>query len=313
MKAWLVILLVLFQGQQTISNEFPSFKEYVALFNKNYSLNLRSLRQQVYETNLKQIQEHNNNPIHTWKMGVNAFTDLSWDEFWSSRQGIRTSSRNLFEDWDENITNRIETRSNPPSLNWSNYLNPVQDQGQCGSCWAFASVTAIESAFAIQTRLLYNLSEQQVVDCTRTAFGCNGGWMHNAYQYARSTKLCSVVSYPYQAQQNQCRQMQCRGYVKVRRTTPFYGEKNLLNAVSQQPIAIAIGISPDFQHYKSGVFNGSCSNRPNHAVVVVGYTPTEWIIQNSWGTTWGEKGWMRIVKDRKLCGIGNYRSDILSF
>ena len=137
--------------------------------------------------------------------------------------------------------------------------------------------------------------------------------MHFVYQYATQNSLCTAVSYPYQAQQTQCRQRQCNGRLKLKKTQSFSGEQNLAIAVAQQPVAVALGVNPAFQHYKSGVFDAPCPLSANHAVVVAGYTLTEWLIQNSWGTTWGEQGWIRIIRNKGMCGIGRYRSDLLFF
>jgi len=289
------------------SEILPSFEEYIQEYNKSYPRDLLSNRRQIYDSNIEEIQAHNNNPLHTWKMGVNEYTDQNWEEFWDSRRislGFRS----------EGINEDIISRSLPQSVSWKRYLNPVIDQGKCGSCWAFAAVTAVEGSYAVQTRLLYNLSEQQIVDCADRKYGnygCRGGWMHNAYSYMTKNSICSVREYPYVEKQTRCRK--CKGIIRLRRFTRFTGESNLLNAVSQQPIAVALGVGSDFKQYKSGLFTGSCSSRAQHAVVIIGYTPTEWIIQNSWGKSWGEDGFMRIPRGIQKCGIGLYQSNLLFF
>lgn len=295
--------------------EFPSFEEYLKLYNKSYSSrDLFQVRKQIYEQNLQDIQEHNKNPIHQWKMGVNAYTDLTWEEFWQPRKLFNTRNE-PFDTFDsEEWISPIRPIDIPQSKNWSAYVNPVGDQGKCGSCWAFAATTAMESALAIQTRLLYKLSVQQLVDCSRQFlnYGCNGGWMHRAYQYARLNGICSQARYPYTGQDGTCNLGNCARITRVLTMKPFLGESKLADAVSQQPIAVAIGVSPSFKHYQSGVYDGPCSTSAQHAVVVIGYTPDAWLIHNSWGTTWGEFGRMRMVRGKRMCSIGSYRSDLIT-
>lgn len=289
------------------SEFIPTFEEYIQLYNKSYIRDI-SIRKQIYESNILEIQRHNSNPLYNWKMGVNAYTDQTWNEFWTSR-GITQSFRN-----EEQIEEIPIIRSLPETISWKRYLNPVSNQGSCGSCWAFAAVTALEGAYAVKTGLLYNLSEQQLVDCAGIKYGnygCRGGWMHNAYNYIIRNKLCSAKTYPYTGIQNICNR--CTGLIGLKGFTTFTGESNLLKAVSQQPVAVALGISPEFKQYKLGIFDGSCSKSAQHAVVIIGYTKTEWIIQNSWGVSWGEEGFIRIPRNRQVCGIGLYRSSFLNF
>lgn len=291
----------------------PTFEEYILLFNKSYSRDLFHTRKQVYEQNLQTIEQHNTNPISKWKMGVNAYTDLAWQEFWEPRElsSVRSEQAEAFEPLVYDFPRPLTI---PTSKNWSAYVNPVSDQGKCGSCWAFAATTVMESTLAIRSRLLYKLSVQQFIDCSRRFlnYGCNGGWMHRAYQYARLNGICTQARYPYTAREGTCSLGNCTRIIKVQSMRPFFGESKLVEAVAQQPIAVAIGIDPSFQHYKSGVYDGPCSSSANHAVVVIGYTPKIWWIHNSWGNTWGEFGRMRMVRGKRLCGIGLYRSDLIT-
>ncbi|KAK2175530.1 hypothetical protein NP493_721g03031 [Ridgeia piscesae] len=193
-----------------------------------------------------------------------------------------------------------------------------EEEKYCSACWAFATIGSLEGQLFRKTGRLVTLSEQNLIDCSRTYGnrGCDGGWMNYAYNYVYAHGV--TRPYPYEARSTVCRHKaskvgtRCRGYKLVQRS-----EKALQEAVaSVGPIAVAIDASrSSFRYYKSGVLSDPrCSKRhANHAMLVVGYGTHKgrkyWLLKNSWGTSWGLKGYVMLARDSKnTCGIANYAS-----
>uniref|UniRef100_A0A672Q4G1 Cathepsin 12 n=1 Tax=Sinocyclocheilus grahami TaxID=75366 RepID=A0A672Q4G1_SINGR len=186
-------------------------------------------------------------------------------------------------------------------------LTNVDYRGYCGSCWAFSTTGAIEGQMFKKTGRLVSLSEQQLVDCSRSygTYGCSGAWMANAYDYVIHRGLESSDTYPYTSV------VSGLGHL----TFSSSHEQALADAVATiGPITVAIDADhPSFLFYSSGIYKEyNCNpNNLNHAVLVVGYGSEEgkdyWIIKNSWGTGWGEGGYMRMIRNgRNTCGIASY-------
>ena len=98
-------------------------------------------------------------------------------------------------------------------FSWNNteYLSPVKNQGRCGSCWAFASTNALEAYMRSQNYTVDRLSEQELVDCSWQNYGCNGGFMHKAYDFViENGGLVSDADYPYKAVTNKCNVCKCK-------------------------------------------------------------------------------------------------------
>jgi len=207
----------------------------------------------------------------------------------------------------------------------------VKDQGGCGSCWTFSATGSMEGAHAFAGYPIISLSEQLIVDCAETNhLGCSGGWMDWAFQYVIGPKNGSQTefSYPYLATDgHSCNfnysevRAQFSGYVDV---DPG-NETALTYAAAARPgVAVAIDAStPSFAAYKSGVFSDpTCQNGVDdldHAVLVVGYGVDEtsgkeyYLVKNSWGTNWGETGYIRMSRNNNNnCGIATKPSYILS-
>jgi C1A family cysteine protease len=187
-------------------------------------------------------------------------------------------------------------------------VTPVKDQGPCGSCWTFSSSGALEGAWQIASGNLVSISEQQLVDCAKEGGldGCHGGIMDPAFTYLEGHAVCTEDSYPYIKAQDACAQEACAadipmGAIVGFKDVPADDTKALMEAVAQQPVSTAVQAGQSaFQMYKSGVLTSDCTANVDHAVLIVGYGTEDgvdyWKIKNSWGSAWGENGFIRLAR-----------------
>mgnify|MGYP001341459584 CR=1 FL=1 len=295
------------------------FIDYQEQFNKQYSVT-------EIEDKFINFIDNYNKIIENDQFSINQFMDLSEEQFkeevhlgcFLSEQDYHQSifGCDSFEDNDDAII--------PDSIDWRTLgaVTPVKNQGSCGSCWTFSATGAMEGAFQINTGELVSLSEQQFVDCVD--HGCFGGLMDDAFEYAEKNNLCSEDDLPYTAKSGTCDDSSsssedvCDSGLILSSCVdiPSGNETALKVAVSRGPVSVAIEADTSvFQLYSNGIITSdSCGTNLDHGVLVVGYGEEDgnlyWLVKNSWGSTWGDEGYVRIgrtddptVLGDGVCGI----------
>ncbi|KAF1314639.1 Cruzipain, partial [Globisporangium splendens] len=203
------------------------------------------------------------------------------------------------------------------TLDWttSGCVAGVKDQGNCGSCWAFSSVGALESANCLKNGALQLFSEQQVTSCDPTSSGCDGGWPLWALQYIKSKgSICTAASYPYKSgttgTTGTCSTSSCTAKTLSISsvTTVSSSETALITAITKQPVAVAVAAgNTAWKQYTSGVVSSCSTSALDHAVLAVGYDATSFKLKNQWGTSWGNSGFINLKRNgaSSACSIIN--------
>jgi len=253
-----------------------------------------------------------------YKLGLNQFAHLTLIEFTALHLGYAKTKFNVPS---KNTTGKVCDNKGPltapDEIDWDvqGKVTKVKNQGRCGSCWAFSATGAIESVLALTTGELDELSEQQLVDCS-TAYGnqgCNGGEMYKAFNYVADHGIVLETDYPYTAVDGKCNipanatTFLISGYRNVTANT----SDALKSAVAKNPVSVGVqAASSVFQLYKSGVLTGDgCGIELDHGVLAVGYGTLNgtafWRVKNSWGPSWGNKGYILIERREGpgTCGI----------
>lgn len=300
--------------------EWEQFKSsYAKVYSEVYDSSLlggsneEQVRYEIFRSNLDLIRTTNAKNL-TYKLGVNEFADMTAEEFFSGHTGLQASRG--FDGLPHLGTHEHSGRELPSEIDWEaeGKVTGAKNQGQCGACWAFSATGALEGAWAIETGELLSLSEQQLVDCEHVDDNCQGGLMDHAFAYAERFPLCTESSYKYEHKFGTCRKS-CKVGIAKGSVTGFKdvqdSERSLMDALVKQPVSVAIeGDKREFQLYKSGVLNGVCGTKVNHGVLAVGYGTLNgepyWKVKNSWGSSWGENGFVKILRSQTRpgeCGI----------
>lgn len=335
-------------------NDEIAWAEFKQTFGKHYASKPEELaRKKIFLDNKHFIDNHNLAKSElTFTSGINRLSDMSTEEInrklngFKFPKGFKESIDQLPGDSDGLPSDNLEGSSSDFDLKtlWISYnvtgsqilgapnerryldwrqkgiVTGVKDQGACGSCWAFATIGALEGIIATRGRKML-LSEQNLVDCSTSYgnHGCQGGMTDLAFRYVRDNGIMASRDYRYTGKNEKCKFDPNNSVLKIRGSTrlPKGNESVLRFALSLAgPIPVAVDAShKSFHTYKSGIYNDNlCSSAMkdmNHAVLLVGFGTDPlgrdyWIIKNSWGTSWGERGYMRVARKHNICGVSNY-------
>jgi C1A family cysteine protease len=189
-------------------------------------------------------------------------------------------------------------------INWvtQGKVGPVKNQGSCDAGWAFAAIASIESFLRMKGTNI-NLSEQQLIDCSRPQGnqGCIGGWPSSGLFYVKGNGITTQAAYPYVGRDQSCKTQ--GGSFKISGFTSYSGCNGLTAGLMTKPLAVSVDAT-NWSPYRSGVFN-NCARNINHHVLAVGIVNGNWKLKNNWGIGWGEAGYINLSTGN-TCGICNY-------
>jgi C1A family cysteine protease len=210
-----------------------------------------------------------------------------------------------------------------PAFSWvtGTKVSPIKYQASCGSCWTFTSAAVFESSILINDGTLFDLSEQNILDCARSRDGrdagsCDGGWYGYVFEYYMTHNLITEAENPYLGKTAYCKptkgvpyRVAAWSYIRKDAGAPSIAE--MKKALCEYgPIAACVKVTESFQGYRSGIYDEySKTSGPsdiNHAITIVGWDDAKksYLIKNSWGVDWGDKGYMWIEYGCNNIGYG---------
>eukprot|EP00112_Aurelia_sp_Birch-Aquarium-sp1_P017337 Seg4002.5 transcript_id=Seg4002.5/GoldUCD/mRNA.D3Y31 product="Counting factor associated protein D" protein_id=Seg4002.5/GoldUCD/D3Y31 len=302
--------------EHIVEELFFSFKES---FQKDYkSPNEHEKRKNIFRHNMRFINSHNRRHLG-YSLKMNKFADMTEKEV-NQYTGLLDEPDGTYNGGKRFKIPNIDFANTPipKSLDWREFgaVSKIRSQGICGSCYAYAVTSAIESAYYLKTGDLINLSQQQIVDCT-WGFGnrgCKGGYPYRALQWLiKHGGLATEESYgKYLAQE---------GYCHFKNVTVGAGIESYMNITSGNstelklalamygPVTVLINTRPKtFKFYSSGVYyDETCDDKVDHAAVAIGFGEENgkeyWLIKNSWSASWGRQGFLKIWTKNDNCGV----------
>jgi C1A family cysteine protease len=297
-------------SQNNLRTQFINFK---TKYNKSYgSKSELEYRFSIFKDNMNLINSSNADKTKSFTLGINQFTDITFEEF--KNQYLMQPRENI-----HHSTLQVSNLK-AGSVDWRKVegaVGKVKNQGQCGSCWAFSTVAALETAYALRYDSTIIFSEQELVDCSSEYgnHGCNGGLMPFAFEYIMDNQISTGKDYPYTGKEGTCR----ASSITERFPLDSFAQidpvnvDGLMEAIETTVVSVAIEVQNDLMFYHGGVYHASqdCGRQLNHGVAAVGYntqgSEQYFIVRNSWGSDWGIGGYvnMSIGTETGTCGIAN--------
>jgi C1A family cysteine protease len=304
MKAvYALSLLAAATSALTFKND-PFWKAYKAMYGKVYMHDyMENRRYEIFLANMQKAAQYNaEDPLAHY--GMTPVSDRFPEEI---MMGVDIPASKAKSD----VADSANLVGVPDTFDARNkgWVPAVRNQGQCGSCWAFATaaVISINNAKKHGGSPLV-LSEQQLVDCNSENYGCSGGWPIRAGNYAKKGMMLDS-DYPYNARAGTCRFNSAKVKVKTSGAGEISASVSAMkNAIYNNGAIVGLLNADKMQSYQGGIISGSsCPAKTGHAIVILGWgkygSQEYWIIRNSWGSWWGESGYCRMALGTNACGV----------
>jgi len=332
-------------------SEEEHFETFITKFSRKYSsLEEKQKRFEIFRQSLVKIEKLNKNSRDA-RFGVTKFSDMTKEEFQSKRLMKKMKADDLaISCLAKGVTAKldyspVELQDLPTEWDWrttggkdnKGVVTKIKDQGDCGSCWAFSTIAAIESKWALNGNPLTEFSEQLIVDCSHGCSdeppygtvcnqGCNGGWQWNAfYDVVKWGGVETEDKYPYKGIDQPCKKENSsitgaiKNYTCLTGPDPVDEEQLRAYVYNNGPVSIALDADL-LQYYEGGIIDPffpdyECDSTVlDHALLIAGWgqerniffimTPY-WIVKNSWGEDWGDSGYFLIARNKNICGLAN--------
>ncbi|GMT34726.1 hypothetical protein PFISCL1PPCAC_26023, partial [Pristionchus fissidentatus] len=306
-----VLIHCLVTERETIQDEFDRF---VKKFGKTYETELQleeaydNFRINLWELSLERKKQPDVEfDVHEW---MDVPSENIREKFFLGDESLpKLEGIARFEGFEESV-------NRPAEHSWRSKATPAKNQGSCGSCWAFATVAAVETANAIAGNPLIGLSEQEMIECDTRNSGCRGGVRSYAMSFVVQTGLVPDSSYPYTGKEGE----QChignatRVHIKDFRLLSQSEDAMADWLFKTGPITFGMNVTKSLYAYRSGVFRpteADCQTKSDgsHAVTLMGYGSERgqdyWLVKNSWGDYWGDSGYFKLARGANVCGMAN--------
>jgi len=284
---------------------------------------------QANVTSADQVAQINSIPNITWTAAdITQFKVMNLWQFKKAhitllrKKSVETNSTDSeADDGRRNLATATIPATFDARTKWPTCIHPIRDQGGCGDCWAFGASEVLSDRFCIVSNQSTNtvLSPQYLTSCDTTDYGCNGGYLNNAWKFLEKTGDVTETCMPFQSSNGlvpACSTFtKCSDntklrhyYAKVNSTKMFSTASAIQTEIlTNGPVESGFDVYSDFMSYITGIYSNTAgaSYLGGHAVKIVGWGNSNginyWIVANSWGTYWGESGYFRIKFGS--CGI----------
>jgi len=327
MKGLFVVFCLVVSAFALINPIYEEWEKWKNEYRPQYLTNEEhDKRFRIFSENKRKVLELNEKYAHVHngpRFGLTQFADLTSEEFAArylqqvppQSHSILPSSMKGMDDY-------------PKRKDWreEGAVNPVISQDAC-SCWPFPSTGNMEGVYKIAHGELPVLSVQQLIDCDHDCMmymgkercnqGCLTGLMPNAMSYAVREGMTTESEYPYTGSTDACKYTHTGTIYKFKNWYMVNNTEDAIVAALNDVGPLAVGIdATDLQLYTGGIFQGECSTTMNHGMLLVGYDIEDdipyWILKNSWGMVWGEKGYLRLARGSDECGVNDFISTVVA-